>query len=291
MQVQPRCQRQGSRKRLTGMRRPHTHPAGPAGATMHLQYCCCFIHVRKGRLMCGRFAFYDRLQIIEKYIGRAIYTFAAFKPKYNIAPTHWIPVIREDEDGDRTIDHMQWGLIPHWSKERPKRPLINARSETAATKPSFRTAFKKQRCLIPASGFYEWQTVAGTAQNKPPKQPWFIRAAEPERPLFLAGLWERWHDPEPSLTNPDNEPILTCTILTTEANALMHPIHDRMPVILTTDTDLATWLDVRSKPIEEIQRLAHPCDDGFLTTWPVSRLVNNPRTDSPDLIQRVDADR
>jgi putative SOS response-associated peptidase YedK len=167
--------------------------------------------------MCGRFALFasgeevaQRFQLSETPL---------FDPRYNIAPTQTVPAVRAG-DGGRYLSLLRWGLIPSWSSD-PKiaYKLTNARSETAASKPSFRSAFKQRRCLIPASAFYEWQKVSAKI-----KQPYCIRPRDGGLFAF-AGLWERWNDPA-------GETVESCTILTTEANELMRPLHDRMPVIL-----------------------------------------------------------
>jgi putative SOS response-associated peptidase YedK len=177
--------------------------------------------------MCGRFALFasgeevaERFQLAELML---------FEPRYNIAPTPSVPAVRAG-DGGRFLSLLRWGLIPSWSTD-PKLAykLINARLEMAASKPSFRTAFKQRRCLIPASAFYEWQKVS--AKNK---QPYCIRPRDGGLFAF-AGLRERWHD-------PTGEVLETCTIRTTEANELMRPLHDRMPVILDAAAE-NLWLD------------------------------------------------
>jgi putative SOS response-associated peptidase YedK len=155
-----------------------------------------------------------------------------FEPRYNIPPTVDIPVIRF-ADGKRRLSMMRWGLLPPWTKDPKKSPLLNnARAETVAEKPSFRSAFKKRRCLIPASGFFEWKKEGQL------KQPFYFSRPD-DKPLAFAGLWETWND------------IESCTIITTEANELMAPIHDRMPVVLG-DNDYATWLDPEATSLEKL---------------------------------------
>jgi len=194
-------------------------------------------------------------------------------PRYNIAPTQPVAAVRLDEGGARQLTYFQWGLIPSWSKDPTiGSRLINARSETAAEKPSFRAAFKRRRCLIPASGFYEWQ------QTSDGKQPIFIRPASDD--LFgLAGLWEFWRDPEGS-------ELQTCTILTTSPNALMEPIHNRMPVIIDP-ADYSMWLEPGDDP-DEALHLLRPYPAAAMAAYPVSTAVNNPRHEGRELIQPLE---
>jgi putative SOS response-associated peptidase YedK len=185
-------------------------------------------------------------------------------PRYNIAPTQDVAVVQGDDSG-RVLTTMRWGLIPSWTKVPKKAPLLNnARAETVAEKPSFRSAFKCRRCLIPVSGFYEWLTEGKS------KQPYLFR--RPDDQLFaLAGLWETWND------------IQSCTIITTEANDVMAPIHDRMPVILS-ENDYTVWLDATAK---EPGKLLTPCPADELITYPVNPIVNNARNQGPDCIEPV----
>jgi putative SOS response-associated peptidase YedK len=161
---------------------------------------------------------------------------------------------------------VNWGLIPSWAKDPSiGHSLINARAETVAEKPSFRTAFRRRRCIIPESGFYEWLPVGGA------KQPWYIKGCE-DRPLSLAGLWEHWQ-------SSDGRVIETCTIITATANEFMAPIHDCMPVILPLES-IASWLEPNARP-DEVTNLLRQCASEMLAAYMVSNLVNNPRFDSP----------
>ena len=187
--------------------------------------------------MCGRFTLRtparDLVEIFE------LLREPEFSPRYNVAPTQRIAVIRQ-YGKDREFSDMRWGLVPSWSKD-PKAgpPLINARAETVATKPSFRTAFRRRRCLIPADGFYKWQKT-----DSKTKIPHYIRMAK-DRPFAFAGLWECWQ-------GGDGSPLESCTIVTTEANDLMRPLHDRMPVILP-EKDFAKWLDPKNENVPELE--------------------------------------
>lgn len=194
---------------------------------------------------------------------------------YNIAPSLRVPIIRAGGPAGYELALVKWGLVPHWSKEpRSEYSTINARAETVAVKPAFRDAFRRRRCLVPADGFYEWQK-RGTA-----KQPWYIHRRD-RRPFAFAGLWERWEG--------DGDALETCAIIVTEANALMRPIHERMPVILHP-RDYRLWLDPHS-PREALLPLLVACADGELVAEPVSSRVNNPRNDGPELIEPLPANR
>lgn len=166
---------------------------------------------------------------------------------------------------------LRWGLIPSWAKD-PKigSQCINAKAETVAEKPSFRSAFKTRRCLVLATGFYEWQRHGRT------KQPIWI-GLRSTRPFAFAGLWEQW---QPS----EGAPLETCTIITTEPNALMAPIHNRMPVILA-HTSYDQWLDPAFQQIDSLKALLSPYPSEELTAYPVSTLVNNPRNDTPQVLE------
>lgn len=220
-----------------------------------------------------------------------------FAPRYNIAPTQEIVVVRADpESGRRTASTMRWGLIPSWSKEGTKgRPMINARAETVAEKPAFRTAYRSRRCLIPADGFYEWQQPAG---GRGKKQPYYIHRRD-DRPFAFAGLWESWRS-GPAATNAKREPspgpslektgieapltVESCTIVTTAATGAMRELHDRMPVILAPG-DYSQWLDPTQ---HEPSALAHMLESGEeveLVAEPVSTRVNRvTEAEDPDCI-------
>jgi putative SOS response-associated peptidase YedK len=194
------------------------------------------------------------------------------EPRYNIAPTQPVPVVRVGAAGQvRELELLRWGLIPSWSKDPAAGArLINARSETAAGKPSFRAAFKHRRCLIPAAGFYEWQRTGGG------KQPYYIHRKD-RRAFAFAGLWEHW-------AGPDGSVIESCTILTTTPNDLLRPLHDRMPVILCP-TDFALWLDPAVTEASRIQPLLVPCPADQLVAYAVTTHVNSPRNDDPGCIE------
>ncbi len=220
--------------------------------------------------MCGRFAIYSSLQDLFKYI-EYISELEQYQHRYNAAPTNLLPVYRKDSESVK-LELLQWGLIPSWAKDATiGSKLINARSESANEKPSFRGAFKSRHCLIPANGFFEWRKLD--------RQPMFIHL--PDHPIIsFAGLWESWK-------TPDGKPIETFTILTTDANEMMREIHDRMPVILTPGEELK-WLE--SQGDEKVSReLLKPLDSGFMSSYPVSKLVNSPRNNTPDILTQQES--
>jgi putative SOS response-associated peptidase YedK len=199
-----------------------------------------------------------------------------YRPRYNIAPTQDVPVVAQDERG-RRMGLLRWGLIPSWAKDPAMGGrLINARSETVAEKPSFRSAFRRRRCLVPADGFFEWKKEEPLG-GKPTKTPFWIHQRE-RKPFTFAGLWERW-EPE------GGPPIHTFTILTTDAASGIAHIHPRMPVILLPRAR-EVWLDAGSDP-SSLQSLLRPYGLEDLQAHPVSTLVNSPRNDQPSCIEAV----
>jgi putative SOS response-associated peptidase YedK len=196
---------------------------------------------------------------------------AEMPARYNIAPTQPVAVITNEQPDELTF--YRWGLVPSWAKDISMgAKMINARSESAAEKPAFRAAFRRRRCVVPADGFYEWQ-----AHGKD-KVPMFIH--KQGRVIFgMAGLWEVWHD-------ADGGQLRTCTILTTEANAFMHSLHNRMPVILHPE-DYALWLSPDEEPLSVLQGLMKSWDGNDLMAYPVSKAVNRPVNDSAVLIEPV----
>lgn len=225
--------------------------------------------------MCGRYT--------RRYTRKEVQRFLAFRfpgqveapplePSYNVAPTQLSPIARRSpETGGVEIAMARWGLIPSWADD-PKigNRLINARADGVADKPAFRSAFRTRRCLVPISGFYEWQAVKGSKA----KQPWYIHRADDEI-TCVAGLWERW--------DKGDEPVDSFAIVTTDANELVRPIHDRMPVVLEPE-DFDTWLDPNTPP-EALRALLRPAADGVLTAHRVSTRVNTPKENDPALIE------
>ena len=217
--------------------------------------------------MCGRYSLSTPGDIVAELFG--LTDLPDLVPRWNIAPTQQSAVVRADEGGARRLDLLRWGLVPGWAKDAAiGARMINARSETAAEKPSFRTALRRRRCLVLADGFYEWQR---TPDGKVPTRVQRRDGA----PFALAGLWERW------TRGPGPEPLETFTILTTAPNALLRPIHDRMPVILGRQ-DHALWLDSSVTEPAAVRELLAPCPPNDFEAFAVSRHVNSPRHDDPD---------
>jgi len=227
--------------------------------------------------MCGRFALSTPPEVLKE-IFDLFEVPESLAPRYNIAPTQPVAVIRADDRGRRRLDQLHWGLIPFWADDPAVgNRMINARAESAATKPAYRAAMKRRRCLIPADGFYEWKK-----QKEGGKQPYFIRARD-RRPIAFAGLWERWKPKD----QPDAEPVESCTILTTDADDLLKPIHDRMPVVLNPK-DYKQWLDPSVEDASALEPLLRPADPDRLQAYPVSTIVNSPKNDTERCIEPVD---
>lgn len=218
--------------------------------------------------MCGRFAQRSDPKQLAKEFKVAEVT--PVEARYNIAPTQEILAVRELADG-REMAFFKWGLVPSWAKDVSMGArLINARSETVEEKPSFREAFKKRRCIIPADGFYEWQRTGGK------KQPFFFRMRD-ERPFGFAGLWERWEGETGQVIN-------SYTILTTEANEVLRPVHDRMPVILHPD-DYPLWLKGDERERALLGELLRPYPAEEMVSYAVSPSINSPRSQGANLIE------
>jgi putative SOS response-associated peptidase YedK len=220
-------------------------------------------------MMCGRFLLRSPGKVVAKLFD--LPEVPDLLPHFNIAPSQPVAVVREQAQ-DRQLAFLRWGLIPAWADDPAiGNRMANARSETAATKPSFRGAFRARRCLVVADGFYEWQRT-----NKH-KQPYFI-GLPGDRPFGLAGLWERWEK--------QGEPVETCTILTTDANELMQPIHERMPVIISPD-QYGAWLDPRCQDTEKLTKLLRPYPSEDMLAYRVSTLVNNWKNDVPECVVAI----
>ena len=225
--------------------------------------------------MCGRYTaamswseLVDLYEITETGIPLNV------APRYNVAPTQTVPIVRSVPNG-REFAMVRWGLVPSWSKGPDSRySMINARAETVTEKPSFRTPFRRRRCLVPADGFYEWKKANGA------KQPYRI-ALNDGRPFAFAGLWDSWE-------SADETAIESCTIIVTDANELVRPIHDRMPVILDPGNHVR-WLDVEGTPADEAAEMLRSYPSERMTAYPVSRMVNSPKNDDPKCIEAVAA--
>jgi len=221
--------------------------------------------------MCGR---YDLQATSEDLLEafRLLRTPSDFSPRYNIAPTQGVIAVRGAEGANEAV-LLRWGLIPFWAKDaKIAARMINARAETIQEKPAFRTAFRRRRCLVPASGFFEWKASVNRS-----KQPFRIHHRD-DQLLAFAGLWESWKNAETA--------IESCTIITTDANELMRPIHDRMPVILRK-TDWDAWLNPESSP-DSLSDLLIPFGGDDLVAEPVSTVVNSVRNDSPECVKSVE---
>ena len=203
-----------------------------------------------------------------------------FEARYNLAPTQDILAVRVDAaSGQREPALLRWGLVPSWSKEpQSGPPMINARGESIAEKPSFRTATRRRRCLIPADGFYEWQK-SGPGSTK--KQPYYIHYSD-HRPFAFAGLWEEWQAKDAPVG--ERLSIESCTIVTTAASKVLSELHDRMPVILEPN-DYALWLDPMVQDPAKVQHLVEPNDDPAIIFEPISTHVNKVANDDPRCIQ------
>ncbi len=229
--------------------------------------------------MCGRYVITSAPEAIRRLFGYLDQP--NFPPRYNVAPTQGVPIVRLTE-GKRQFALVRWGLIPSWVKDpRAFSLLINARGETVNEKPAFRNAMKRRRCLFPADGFYEWQALPGKQQ----KQPWFVRRRDRE-PLAFAGLWAIWHD---RALGDEAPRVRTCTIITTEPNDLMRPIHDRMPVILP-ESVWDTWLDPDNRDVRSLGELLVPAPSEEFERWPVTTLVNKPVNNGPELLEPAPVD-
>jgi len=218
--------------------------------------------------MCGRYVIFGPPSRYRDHFE----TGEAFDmaPRFNVAPSQILPVVRQNRDGSRDFVFARWGLVPSWVRDPAKlnRP-INAKAETAAIKPMFRHAFRKNRILVPADGFYEWKAVAGK------KQPYLIRMRD-EAPFGMAGLLEHWQSPEGDAR--------TFAVLTTEPNPLMAQIHNRMPAIVRPE-DYAAWLAPEASDVGVLQSLLGPYPERAMAAYPVSRKVNAPTYDGPDLLE------
>jgi putative SOS response-associated peptidase YedK len=226
--------------------------------------------------MCGRFVLATPPATLIQRFG--LTSCVDFIPRYNIAPMTNIVVIRQSAEGERTGEFHRWGLLPGWAKDPTlAAKLNNARGETVNEKASFRTAFRRSRCIIPGDGFYEWKPVDENGRTV--KQPYYIRPKEDGELIRFAGLTERW-------TSPTGEEILSCCIVTIGPNAVMEPIHDRMPVILSVE-DEAAWLDPHNTNPDMLKRFIRPANPENMMAFTVSRAVNSSRNESPDLIAPV----
>jgi putative SOS response-associated peptidase YedK len=221
--------------------------------------------------MCGRYSIttpVEALRRVFRFEGPSL----NLQPRWNVAPTQEVPVVRLAKDGKRELKLLRWGLVPFWAKDiSGAARMINARGETVADKPAFREAFKARRCLVPADGFYEWETLG----ESPSKQPLLFRMAD-GKPFAFAGLWERWKPKD------GGAPVETFTIVNTAANEIMARYHDRVPIVLAPE-DYATWLD----PAKDPRPLLKAPPSEWFTATRVSTRVNSVRNDDEDCVAPV----
>lgn len=256
--------------------------------------------------MCGRFVSSQTPDQVAAYFGASFNGLAvesadsaadtaatapALPANFNVAPTNDVYGIVADKAAQRELQIFHWGLVPTWAKDtKISSKMINARSETLAEKPAFKSVFRKHRLIMPMDGFYEWQAQAVsesvapvlTKAGKPVKQPMFIHRVDGQ-PLAVAGLWTTWRD---RAAGADAPWLHSCTIITTAANTTMQPVHDRMPVILP-EAAWDEWLDPFNTDIESLQRLLVPAAEDILTMHPVSTAVNNVRNKGAELIDEI----
>lgn len=220
--------------------------------------------------MCGRYVVAADGEALARAFG--LRRPLPWRPRYNVAPSQEVPAVRAGPEGREGV-LLRWGLVPPWAEDlRFGYRTINARAETVDRRPAFRAAFRRRRCLLPATGFYEWQRL-----NRH-KQPYLVRLRD--RELFaFAGLWERW-------VGPEGETVESCAIIVTDAPPPLARVHDRMPVILDPEAHEA-WLDPEAADLQALKALLRPYPPQRLAWWPVSTRVNNPRQDDPSLLEPV----
>jgi putative SOS response-associated peptidase YedK len=227
--------------------------------------------------MCGRYTLHTEKEALARRFELEAAELAEageYAPRYNVAPTQPVLALVERQ-GKRRAVQLRWGLIPHWTAaDAPLPSWINARAETVATRPAFREAFARRRCLIPASGFYEWQAARGASRRKIPH--WIAR--RDARPLAMAGVWARWR-------SPAGETIESCAIITTSANSAVREIHERMPVILREPAEAAWLSSALDGKLNELAALLEPVSADELFARPVSLAVNSAKHDGPELIE------
>ncbi|HEX5094882.1 MAG TPA: SOS response-associated peptidase [Acidimicrobiia bacterium] len=233
--------------------------------------------------MCGRYVQVSSPTILAERFQVETVRVTEKEPDYNVTPRADVPVVAVSR-GERTLDLVRWGLVPSWAKDLSiGDKLINARADTVASKPAYKRAFVKRRCIVPADGFYEWKELAAPAGTKKKvKQPYFIRRRDGE-PLAFAGLWEIWHDPN---VGDDAPRIRSCVIITTDANDVLAPIHNRMPVVLP-ESEWGRWLDPEFNDVDALQKLLVPAPSDEFEAWEVTTLVNKPANNGPELLERA----
>ena len=231
--------------------------------------------------MCGRFVSSTPTKVLaETFLVDEVRLPEGVEANFNVAPTDDVIAVAVSKEGQRQLGTFHWGLVPSWAKDvSVGNRMINLRADTVRSKPTFRKNLAKRRCIIPVDGFYEWKDM-GKGRKK---QPFFIRAAG-GGPLALAGLWEVWKDRE---AGEDADWLKSCTIITTEPNGLLAPIHNRMPVVLPPSAWDA-WLDPANEDTESLEKLLIPAPDDLLELFPVSTEVNSVRNNGPQLVMPLE---
>jgi putative SOS response-associated peptidase YedK len=237
--------------------------------------------------MCGRYTSTSTVEDLVRVFEVEEVRTEPLPDRYNVAPTldvYAVAIRNREKSPHRALGRFRWGLVPSWAKDRSiGSRMINARAESIDIKPAFRSALIRRRCIIPADSFYEWQRRTASDGRPAGKLPYAIRRADGQ-PMAFAGLWEVWRDPD----DPDGEPLRTCAIVTTEANDLMAPLHDRMPVVLDP-ADWSAWLDRRTG-LDTVKGLLVAAPSELFDVFPVSTLVNNVANDGPELLEPLKLD-
>jgi putative SOS response-associated peptidase YedK len=241
--------------------------------------------------VCGRFVTASSPALLAERFGvDEVAIEGETEPNYNVAPREQVSVVRE-RDGRRVLSRLRWGLVPSWAKDPSIGDrMINARAEGLATKPAYKRSFAKKRCIIPADGFYEWRVIAppATPKGRPKKQPAFIHRRDGE-PMAFAGLWDVWRVPDGLEIDGVgfDRWLRSCVIVTTRANDLLAPLHDRMPVLLP-EAAWSSWLDPANDDVASLAELLVPAPDAELELWPVSTAVNKAANFGPELVKPVE---
>jgi putative SOS response-associated peptidase YedK len=231
--------------------------------------------------MCGRFVSTTPLSDLAERLDVDEVRTDDERPNWNVTPRSSVLIVAENAEHQRVLDRVRWGLVPSWAKNLAVGDkLINARAESVKEKPAYRRAFLKRRCLIPVDGFYEWKVVPG----RKTKQPVYIHRVD-GAPIVFAGLYENWKDK----ADPDAEWVRSCSIVTTNANQRIAPVHNRMPVILPPE-HFEGWLDPDNHDVDALTRLLLPAPDDLLSYYPISTLVNRPANNGPELLDPVPDD-
>jgi putative SOS response-associated peptidase YedK len=246
--------------------------------------------------MCGRFVSVSSPQLLVERFGVEETAVESHEPDYNVTPRARVPIVRErpprtGEDGPtrRVLTMVRWGLVPSWAESTAiGDKLINARAETIADKSAYKRAFERRRCIVPADAFYEWRPSKSTSTRRPPRQPYLVHRRDGE-PMAFAGLWEIWRDPAVADDDDPDAWLRSCVIVTTRANDLLEPIHDRMPVMLD-EVDWNAWLDPANRELGALEAMLRPAPDDELEVYPVSTRVNSPDNNDADLVRRVEPD-